>query len=97
MVMVMVMVMLTWQVMDIRRQNMMMSDHGIHSRDRLLVPVTKKEFLEGKECYVEMDAYARREVAVLYPDGMGQNRKPSAAMQRYRVYRKLGQNISQGG
>ncbi|KAH9301865.1 hypothetical protein KI387_013448 [Taxus chinensis] len=56
-------------VTDIRRLNNMMSDHGIYSRERLLIPVSKPDILMGGRCYIERDIYARREVAVLYLDG----------------------------
>ena len=46
----------------------MISDHGIHSRDRILIPVSQPEFVQGKTCYIEVDPYAKREVAVLYLD-----------------------------
>nr|XP_043616744.1 F-box protein At1g55000 [Erigeron canadensis] len=57
------------QVTDIKRLNNMMSDHGIHSRDRLLIPVTTPDVLVDGTCYIELDAHAKREVAVLYLDG----------------------------
>lgn len=57
------------QVMDIKRLNNMMSDHGIYSRERLLIPISKPEILINATCYIEMDIYAKREVAVLYPNG----------------------------
>lgn len=57
------------QVMDIKRLNNMMSDHGIYSRERLLIPVSKPELLVDGTCYIEMDAHAKREVAVLYLEG----------------------------
>ncbi|MFS8027397.1 putative F-box domain, LysM domain, F-box-like domain superfamily, LysM domain superfamily protein [Helianthus anomalus] len=57
------------QVTDIKRLNNMMSDHGIHSRDRLLIPVNTPDILIDATCYVELDAHAKREVAVLYLDG----------------------------
>lgn len=56
-------------VIEIRRLNNMMSDHGIHSRERLLIPVSQSEIIKGKTCYIEVDPYAKREVAVLYLDG----------------------------
>ncbi|EPS73038.1 hypothetical protein M569_01720 [Genlisea aurea] len=55
------------QVIDIKRLNNMMSDHGIHSRDRLLIPIGKPETLIDSTCFIEMDSCANREVAVLYP------------------------------
>lgn len=57
------------QVMDIKRLNNMMSDHGIYSRERLLIPVRKPELLVNGTCYIELDTYAKREVAVLYLEG----------------------------
>lgn len=57
------------QVTDIKRLNNMMSDHGIYSRERLLIPVSKPEILMDSICYIEVDMYAKREVAVLYLDG----------------------------
>uniref|UniRef100_A0A7N0V5H6 LysM domain-containing protein n=1 Tax=Kalanchoe fedtschenkoi TaxID=63787 RepID=A0A7N0V5H6_KALFE len=57
------------QVMDIKRLNNMMSDHGIYSRERLLIPVSNPEFLIDGTCYIELDTNAKREVAVLYPHG----------------------------
>jgi hypothetical protein len=56
------------QVIEIKRLNNMMSDHGIHSRDRILIPVSRPELVQGKTCYIEVDPYAKREVAVLYLD-----------------------------
>lgn len=55
--------------MDIKRLNNMMSDHGIYSRERLLIPISKPELLMNGTCYIELDTYAKREVAVLYLDG----------------------------
>ncbi|CAI0551393.1 unnamed protein product [Linum tenue] len=57
------------QVMDIKRLNNMMSDHGIYSRDRLLIPVSNPILLIHSTCYIELDTYAKREVAVLYLTG----------------------------
>ncbi|GKV50450.1 hypothetical protein SLEP1_g57153 [Rubroshorea leprosula] len=57
------------QVMDIKRLNNMMSDHGIYSRDRLLIPISNADLLQNCTCYIEMDTYAKREVAVLYLEG----------------------------
>ncbi|KAK6915576.1 LysM domain [Dillenia turbinata] len=57
------------QVMDIKRLNNMMSDHGIHSRERLLIPISNPYILVNSTCYIEMDNYAKREVGVLYLDG----------------------------
>eukprot|EP00250_Pteridium_aquilinum_P004380 c14595_g1_i1 orf=247-966(-) len=55
-------------VMEVKRLNNMMSDHGIHTRERLLIPVSCAKMLEGRTCYIELDPYAKREVAVLYLD-----------------------------
>ncbi|XP_057499236.1 F-box protein At1g55000 [Actinidia eriantha] len=57
------------QVMDIKRLNNMMSDHGIYSRERLLIPVSNPDLLIGGTCYIEVDTCAKREVAVLYLEG----------------------------
>ncbi|CAN6587161.1 unnamed protein product [Malus baccata var. baccata] len=56
-------------VMDIKRLNNMMSEHGIYSWERLLIPVSNAEILSEATCYVEVDNYAKREVAVLYLEG----------------------------
>ncbi|CAJ2628691.1 F-box protein At1g55000 [Trifolium pratense] len=56
------------QVMDIKRLNNMMSDHGIYSRERLLIPISNPDILVKRTCFIELDVYAKREVAVLYPD-----------------------------
>ncbi|KAJ6694319.1 hypothetical protein OIU85_005042 [Salix viminalis] len=57
------------QVMEIKRLNNMMSDHGIYSRERLLIPIINPNLLINETCYIELDTYANREVAVLYPEG----------------------------
>lgn len=57
------------QVVDIKRLNNMMSEHGIYSRMRVLIPISKPELLMDNTCYIELDGYAKREVAVLYLDG----------------------------
>ncbi|KAK7344236.1 hypothetical protein VNO77_13615 [Canavalia gladiata] len=56
------------QVMDIKRLNNMMSDHGIYSRERLLIPISDPGMLVNRTCFIELDVYAKREVAVLYPN-----------------------------
>ncbi|CAN4108749.1 unnamed protein product [Withania somnifera] len=56
-------------VTDIKRLNNMMSDHGIYSRDRLLIPISNPDCLINGICYIELDIYAKREVAVLYLEG----------------------------
>nr|DAD19511.1 TPA_asm: hypothetical protein HUJ06_020974 [Nelumbo nucifera] len=58
------------QVMDIKRLNNMMSDHGIYSRERLLIPISKPDLLVDSICYIELDTCAKREVAVLYLEGI---------------------------
>lgn len=55
--------------MGIKRLNNMMSDHGIYSRERLLIPVSNPEILVDSTCYIEVDTHAKREVAVLYLEG----------------------------
>lgn len=57
------------QVTDIKRFNNMISDHGIYSRERLLIPISNPDILLGSTCYIEMDHNAKREVAVFYPEG----------------------------
>ncbi|ESQ29755.1 hypothetical protein EUTSA_v10023646mg [Eutrema salsugineum] len=64
------------QVMDIKRLNNMMSDHGIYSRDRLLIPISNPEILANTTCYIEVDKYAKREVAVLYLEGGPKREQP---------------------
>ncbi|XP_066369590.1 F-box protein At1g55000-like [Miscanthus floridulus] len=49
------------QVTDIKRFNNMMSDHGIYSRERLLISISNPEILMGSTCYIEMDHNAKRE------------------------------------
>lgn len=56
------------QVMDIKRLNNMMSDHGIYSRERLLIPISNPDILVNRTCFIELDVFAKREVAVLYPN-----------------------------
>lgn len=58
------------QVTDIKRLNNMMSDHGIYSRERLLIPIGNPKILINSICYIEMDAIAKREVVVMYLDGI---------------------------
>ncbi|XP_007030820.2 PREDICTED: F-box protein At1g55000 [Theobroma cacao] len=69
------------QVMDIKRLNNMMSDHGIYSRERLLIPISNPDLLINGTCYIELDTYAKREVAVLYLDGKP-DRKPGTLLNR---------------
>lgn len=63
------------QVPEIRRVNNMMSDHGIHSRERLLIPISQPEVLVGQTCFIEVDVFAKREVGVVYLDGSKPDRK----------------------
>ncbi|GMY21569.1 F-box protein At1g55000 [Fagus crenata] len=56
-------------VMDIKRLNNMMSDHGIYSRERLLIPISNPDILVNGTCYIELDPNAKREVAALYLEG----------------------------
>ncbi|XP_020258977.1 F-box protein At1g55000 [Asparagus officinalis] len=67
------------QVVDIKRLNNMMSEHGIYSRERLLIPISinKPEILSNSTCCIELDAHAKREVAVLYLDKDGCPQIPS--------------------
>lgn len=67
--------------MDINRLNNMMSDHGIYSRERLLIPISNPDILVNGTCYIELDTYAKREVAVLYLEG-GPNRNSSHVLNR---------------
>ncbi len=71
----------------------MMSEHGIHSRERLLIPVTRPEILDGQTCYIETDIYAKREVAVLYLDGTRPDKKEAHARATARVHRKLKREV----
>ncbi|CAJ1976136.1 unnamed protein product [Sphenostylis stenocarpa] len=62
------------QVMDIKRLNNMMSDHGIYSRERLLIPISNPDILINRICFIELDVYAKREVAVLYSNDVPDKR-----------------------
>eukprot|EP00850_Spirogloea_muscicola_P022851 SM000315S11888 [mRNA] locus=s315:108481:110034:+ [translate_table: standard] len=77
------------QLTDIRRLNSMISDHGIHSRERLLIPVSDAADLDGREAFVELDQDARREVAVLYPDDGGEEASAAAARARAKAEQRL--------
>ena len=59
----------------------MISDHGIYSRERLLIPISNPDRLIDGTCYIELDAYAKREVAVLYLEG-GPDRKLNSSLNR---------------
>ena len=52
-----------------------MSDDVIHSRYRLLIQVSPHEVLVGQTCFIEVDAFAKREVGVVYLDGSKPNGK----------------------
>lgn len=67
--------------MDIKRLNNMMSEHGIYSRERLLIPVSNPKMLVDSICYIEVDAHAKREVAVLYLEG-GPDRNLNSLLNR---------------
>lgn len=71
----------------------MMSDHGIHSRERLLIPVMQPELLEGQTCFIETDVYAKREVAVLYLDGTRPDRKAATLRATARAQRRLKREV----
>ncbi|KAL0921679.1 hypothetical protein M5K25_008776 [Dendrobium thyrsiflorum] len=58
-----------WVVIEIKRLNNMMSEHGIYSRERLLIPISDPELLHNSTCFIELDDHAKREVAVLYQEG----------------------------
>eukprot|EP00850_Spirogloea_muscicola_P014185 SM000100S09412 [mRNA] locus=s100:196788:198626:+ [translate_table: standard] len=77
------------QLTDIRRLNNMISDHGIHSRERLLIPVGDAADFAGREAFVELDQDARREVAVLYPDDGGEEASAAAARARAKAEQRL--------
>lgn len=66
--------------MDIKRLNNMMSDHGIYSRDRLLIPISNPKILANTTCYIEVDKYAKREVAVLYLEGGPKREQPVSSI-----------------
>ena len=51
-----------------------MSDHGIYSRERLLIPINNPDVLVNRTCFIELDVYAKREVAVLYTDDIPDGR-----------------------
>lgn len=67
------------QVTAVKRQNNIISEHSIHVRERLLIPVPDAKFLEGKDCFVETDNYSRREVAVLCVGGSPGGQDPLQA------------------
>lgn len=54
----------------------MTSDHGIYSRERLLIPISNPEHLIYGTCYIELDTYVKMEVAVLFLEG-APGKKPS--------------------
>lgn len=60
----------------------MMSDHGIYSRERLLIPISNSDILMNRTCYIELDHHAKREVAVLYLEGEPNVKSSSASIIR---------------
>ncbi|KAJ6928768.1 hypothetical protein NC652_012799 [Populus alba x Populus x berolinensis] len=56
------------QAWDIKLLNNV-SDNGINSRERLLIPIINPNSLINGICYIESDTYAKKEVLVLYPGG----------------------------
>ncbi|KAJ6413978.1 hypothetical protein OIU84_006729 [Salix udensis] len=52
----------SFQVMDVKRLNSMMSDHDIYSKERLLIPIINPNSLINGTCYIELDTYAKGEV-----------------------------------
>ena len=63
------------QASDIRRLNNMMSDHGVHTRPRLLVPIPfsqRPSLLPGRPFSVHVDPYARREVVLVGEQHLGE-------------------------
>ncbi|CAI7797575.1 unnamed protein product, partial [Closterium sp. NIES-54] len=80
------------QAMDIRRLNNIMSDHAIHTRTRLLIPIPpsrRPAELVRRHCAVQFDSHARREVLLVFQEGdegeiwrsygEARNNRPSAA------------------
>ncbi|CAI7919856.1 unnamed protein product, partial [Closterium sp. NIES-54] len=58
--------------MDIRRLNNIMSDHAIHTRTRLLIPIPpsrRPAELVRRHCAVQFDSHARREVLLVFQEG----------------------------
>ncbi|KAJ6995998.1 hypothetical protein NC653_012777 [Populus alba x Populus x berolinensis] len=56
------------EVRDIKFLNNI-SDSGINSRERLLIPIINPNSLINGICYIEFDTDAKKEVLVLYPGG----------------------------
>eukprot|EP00898_Chlorokybus_atmophyticus_P004137 jgi/Chlat1/4724/Chrsp30S00370 len=52
-------------VAEVKRHNMLMSDHALHSRARVLIPVRHANDIAGKVCSIELDPHSRREFALL--------------------------------
>lgn len=52
-----------------------------YSRERLLIPISNPDILVNGTCYMELDSYAKREVAVLYLEG-GPDRKSSHLLKK---------------
>ncbi|XP_062170555.1 F-box protein At1g55000-like [Alnus glutinosa] len=64
------------EVMEIKSLNNM-----IYSKERLLIPISNPDILVNGTCYMELDSYAKREVAVLYLEG-GPDRKSSHLLKK---------------
>jgi hypothetical protein len=77
------------QPREIRDLNNMSSDHDIHRRRRLLIPVLKPELLVGKTCYIESDEHAKCELAVLYLRGEPNSSKDSQRSELHTVEKTL--------
>lgn len=77
------------QTTEIRNLNNMSSDHDIHRRKRLLIPVIKPQFLAGKTCYVEFDEHAKCELAVLYVRGEQSSSKDAQNSEMHMVGRSF--------
>ncbi|XVF31335.1 hypothetical protein REPUB_Repub16aG0136800 [Reevesia pubescens] len=69
------------RVTDIKRLNNMMSDNGVYSRERFLIPISNPDILINGTCYIELDTYAKEEVALLYLDSKPE-RKPETLLNR---------------
>lgn len=68
----------------------MISDHGIHTRERLLIPVLQSEMVEGRTCYIEVDPYAKREVAVFY---LGDDEPPKQIESQGKIEERLKKGV----
>lgn len=77
------------QATEIRNLNSMSSDHDIHRRKRLLIPVLKPHLLVGKTCYIEFDEHAQCELAVVYLCGEPNSSKGSQRSELHVVEQTL--------